>query len=578
MRRLRSAGRALLAFGSVALLATAATGGAGAARGDDQLQKINHIVVIYEENHSFDNLYGGWEGVNGRANADLAHTQQVDQTADRTPYSCLQQNDVNLVGLGCDAFPNTWWTIDSLLPPSATTCPTILGAFASPFGVSNGSGLTGGCTRDLVHKFYQEQYQLDGGRQDRYATGSDSAGMSMGVYDTQALPIYRYLHSDGHPRYAIADNFFQASFGGSFLNHQWLIAAATPTVPNAAQDGSSADRHSVVDVNGMVQTKGAPNPAGLSQYPLYISPSPATIRDREWTVKCGSTTLPLACGDFAVNTSQPVYRPFGAFGAKLPPQTNPTIGDRLNTADIDWAWYAGGWDNAAGITTGPGWTNGPGPACSDPNVDPSTKAYPYCASNVFQYHHQPFNYFQAFDPATPEGQANREAHLKDEQDFIQSAQASGSGCRLKAVSFVKPFGLENEHPGYSSEAGSDNHLVSLLKMIEGSACAKDTMVIVTYDEFGGQWDHVPPPGQGNTNGPHDEWGPGTRVPTLIVSPFLRGNFVVDHTQYDTTSILATIEGRYGLDPMKKTEPRSRDALVNSLSNVFAAKQYEAAGP
>src|SRR5439155_21220738 len=127
MRRLRGAGRALLAFGSVALLATAATGGAGAARGDDQLQKINHIVVIYEENHSFDNLYGGWEGVNGRANADLAHTQQVDQTADRTPYSCLQQNDVNLVGLGCDAFPNTWWTIDSLLPPSATTCPTILG-------------------------------------------------------------------------------------------------------------------------------------------------------------------------------------------------------------------------------------------------------------------------------------------------------------------------------------------------------------------------------------------------------------------------------------------------------------------
>ena len=109
-------------------------------------------------------------------------------------------------------------------------------------------------------------------------------------------------------------------------------------------------------------------------------------------------------------------------------------------------------------------------------------------------------------------------------------------------------------------------------MIDSSACAKDTMVVVTYDEFGGQWDHVPPPGQGNTNGPHDQWGPGTRIPALVVSPFLRGNEVVDHTQYDTTSILALIEQRYGLAPLS-----SRDAAVNSLSNVFAAKQYEAAG-
>src|SRR5438874_4674515 len=96
MRRLSGTGRALLAFGSVALIATVASSAAGAARGDDQLQKINHIVVIYEENHSFDNLYGGWEGVNGRANADSAHTLQVGQAASRTPYDCLLQNDLNL--------------------------------------------------------------------------------------------------------------------------------------------------------------------------------------------------------------------------------------------------------------------------------------------------------------------------------------------------------------------------------------------------------------------------------------------------------------------------------------------------
>ncbi len=91
------------------------------------------------------------------------------------------------------------------------------------------------------------------------------------------------------------------------------------------------------------------------------------------------------------------------------------------------------------------------------------------------------------------------------------------------------------------------------------------MVIATYDEFGGQWDHVTPPGQGSAAGPHDQWGPGTRIPTLVISPFLRGDFVVDHTQYDTTSILATIEHRFGLAPLS-----TRDAAVADLSNVFDA--------
>jgi len=63
------------------------------------LSAINHIVVIYEENHSFDNLYGGWEGVNGLAAADAAHTTQVIQSNTSPPpaYTCLMQYDVNLV-------------------------------------------------------------------------------------------------------------------------------------------------------------------------------------------------------------------------------------------------------------------------------------------------------------------------------------------------------------------------------------------------------------------------------------------------------------------------------------------------
>jgi phospholipase C len=533
-----------LAIGSLTVLA-AGPGLATAQAGREQkaLNEINHIVVIYQENHSFDNLYGGWEGVNGRANASPANTIQVSQNG--MAYTCLLQNDVNLTS-GC--FANQPFGIEAFIPASAKTCPQPGGFF--PHGsLPNAANLPGGCTEDIVHRFYQEQYQLNNGRQNRYVTGSDAVGLAMGYYNTQALPIYAYLHSDAHPHYAIADDFFQSAFGGSFLNHQWLIAANSPldVGPNIA------GLHAVLDANGMTNT-----------YPLYTKTS-AAAHDGALTQACPSAIPGRACGDFAVNTIQPSFQPF-AHGnpqpAQLSAQTGNNIGDELTKADVSWAWYSGGWSNAAGIVGGPGWTNTDPTkpnTCADPNSKPNP-AYPYCPNKVFQYHHQAFNYFANYAPDAP-----GRAHLQDEQAFVNLANSSEKECNLNSVSFVKPIGLENEHPGYTSVAPGSNHLVSLIKSIQDSACAKDTMIVVTYDEFGGQWDHVAPPGQGGTQGPHDQWGPGTRIPALVVSPHLRGDFVVDHTQYDTTSILATIEHRYGLPALG-----TRDAAVNDLSNVFLA--------
>jgi phospholipase C len=535
----RIAGVALAAF---ALLATPA-----AAR-----HRVRHIVVIYEENHSFDNLYGGWEGVDGLAQADRAHTRQITQGGKR--YQCLLQNDVNLtsppLSVRCHdtttatAFDSHFWnqpfTIDNYIAPSDTTCPPP----GADGNVPKGSGLPGGCTRDLVHRFYQEQYQLNGGHQNRYVTGSDAVGLTMGHYRTRSLPIYKYLHSPGHPKYAIEDRFFQSAFGGSFLNHQWLIAARTPE--DAAQAPAN---QSIVDSNGMP-----------TSYPLYTATGP--VKDTAFTVAC-APGVTLACGDFAVNTIQPLYQPHSTDpkALLLAAQTNPTIGDRLSDAGIDWAWYSGGWSNADGDVHAPGWTNGDGPTCTDPNSTPNP-AWPYCPDKLFQYHHQPFNYYKSFAPGT----AMRALHLRDEQEFIDLADASGRRCQLKPVSFIKPIGEENEHPGYASEHNGSDHLVDLLKDIEGSRCARSTMVIVTYDEFGGQWDHVSPPGQGSsTPGPHDVWGPGTRIPALVLSPRLRHRFVVDDASHDTTSIDATIEHRFGLAPLS-----SRDAQVNDLFTALHA--------
>jgi phospholipase C len=565
MPRLKGARHALLAALAVALVA-AVTASTASSAGSDPLRKINHIVVIYEENHSFDNLYGGWEGVNGRANADAAHTLQVGQAVPHVAYQCLLQNDVNLtsppLSVACtdtttattftSHFVNAPFSIEQYIPKDARTCPQP-GVFAPSGLLPSPANLPGGCTRDIVHRFYQEQYQLDGGKQDLYTTGSDAVGLTQGYYNTKALPIYDYLHGGNHPHYAIADNFFQGAFGGSFLNHQWLIAAATPTWV-----GGPVAQHSIIDSNGM------PN-----NYALYHATGP--VLDRPLTQVCPSAVPGRACGDGAVNTIQPAYQPFRG-SPQLPPQSGNTIGDELSAAGVSWAWYSGGWSNADGDVGAPGWTNGAVPGiCADPDSSPNP-VWPYCPNKVFQFHHQPFNYYANYAPATATTPAAPgRTHLRDEQEFIQNVNSSSSQCNLNSVSFVKPVGLENEHPGYTSETRGSDHLVQLLESIRNSSCAKDTMVVVTYDEFGGQWDHVSPPGQG-TVGPHDQWGPGTRLPTLIVSPFLRGNFVVDHTQYDTTSILATIEHRYGLSALG---PDTRDGAVNDLSGVFGANQYEA---
>src|SRR3954471_16197158 len=97
VRRVLTLGSGLatvLAMGPGLATAQAAPTGLGA---------INHIVVIYEENHSFDNLYGGWEGVNGLSGADAAHTTQVNEAGN--PYTCLKQNDANLQD--ASRFPRT---------------------------------------------------------------------------------------------------------------------------------------------------------------------------------------------------------------------------------------------------------------------------------------------------------------------------------------------------------------------------------------------------------------------------------------------------------------------------------------
>jgi phospholipase C len=447
------------------------------------LDRIEHVVVIYAENRSFDNLYGLFPGANGVSNATPAQYTQVDR--DGTPLNTLPP-----VWKGKDpdpAFPRN-------LPnrPFRIDAPPVNLALSTK-------------TRDLIHEFYRNQEQINGGRNDRFVAASDAGGLAMGYYDGSTLPMWKWAQE-----YTLADNYFMGAFGGSYLNHMWLICACTPVDRDAPQN-----LRAQVDERGWLKTKPT---------------SPVSVMTGAGEFLGGEVTP----DGYSVNTTQPPYQPSRVPPAKdgdprfaapakhsLPPQTLKTIGDTLSAKGVSWAWYAGAWDEALKDGMQP------------PDAPRKVIATLAGGAPYFVTHHHPFNYFARFAPGTPD----REQHLKDASQMIAGIEKGD----LPQVVFYKPTGILNQHPGYADILSGDAHVADLVAKIKASPLWASTAIIVTYDENGGFWDHVPPP-------KGDRFGPGTRVPAIIISPYARRGYV-DHTAYDTTSILKFITLRFGLEPL-----------------------------
>ncbi|MEQ1546409.1 MAG: acid phosphatase [Methyloglobulus sp.] len=475
------------------------------------LSDIEHIIVFYAENRSFDNLYGLFPGANGVKQATKEQYTQVDH--DGKPFKEL---------------PPIWASqLDK--PPLAERLPN------KPFQIDKPSlNLPlSARTRDLVHSYYQNIEQINGGKNNKFAAISDAGGLVMGYYDGSKLPLWQWAQD-----YVLADNFFMGAFGGSFLNHQWLICACTPQIPEAPEE-----ERVTLDEYGLLKRRYDSPPSAM-----YGAP------------KFEGSGLPFTPDGYLVGPKQPPYQPSKIVPPKdgdprfadpdkqpLPPQTTKTIGDTLTAKNISWVWYAGGWKQAL----------------ADGGQAPDMKRsviYSDKAGTInFQPHHQPFNYYARFAPGTPD----REQHLQDADDFLL---AIDNGT-LPQVAFYKPTGQFNEHPGYTDVLSGDQHLVEILNKIKESPAWEKTVVIITYDENGGFWDHVAPP-------KGDRWGPGTRIPTIIISPFAKRHFV-DHTSYDTTSIIKFITRRFELEPLPGVRAKAGDLVgafdFQSESDVLQAE-------
>ncbi len=496
--------------------------------------QVKTVVVIYAENRSFNNLFADFPG--------LEKPLSVLSAAD------YQQRDRD--GSVLPTLPQTWGgvlqagpqSVDGVTYPSAVqfqeNLPNAPFALKGPNAEDLPLSLV---TRDLWHVFYQNQMQINGGKNDGFVAWGDSGGLVMGHY---AQSRYSLRLWDVAREFVLCDNFFQGAFGGSFLNHQYLISATAPTYPNAAQSVAKAQ----------IATLQSNDPGDPRLKPLDTSPASAMAGPPQFGPSA------LTPDGYAVNTLAPPYWPTWIRDPQNPdyskpdlpnvlvPQTHEHIGDKLSKKNIDWAWYAGAWQ-----------------ATLDQFKD--SGGIPKIPN--FQYHHQPFNYFKQ---QGPEHRAERDKRLRDgglgdeasTNRFFADAQAG----KLPAVTFYKPQGNLNMHAGYADVASGDRHIVRALKVLQESPQWNNMVVVVTVDENGGWWDHVAPP-------KGDRWGPGTRVPALVVSPFARKG-TVDHTVYDTASILRLITRVFELetlDGLKQRDDAMRARGQKPMGDLSNALQF-----
>jgi len=474
--------------------------------------------------------------------------------------------------------------------PNATSLPS------GPFQITSATHPYDAYDNSPVHRFYQMWQQFDCNAanatsgnpsgcqgdlfpwvEDTIGAGSNGfaqpAGFSdtstkegstaMGFYNMSAgdAPYLKYLAD----HYAMSDNFHQAVMGGTGANHVmlgsgdaiWfsdgkgnptepphnqLVAAGSPNAgvvdeienPNPqpgtnnwyTQDGYGSGSYGSPSAGGGTYTNCSDtNQPGVAPITTYLSSLSRPINPN-----CEANHY------YLLNNYNPGYYGNGANAYAdignpnetvftIPPSPLRNIGDALNEKHVSWAYYGDQWSTYL----------------ANPDGNYVTADNTYC--NICN----PFQYSTSIMTS-----ASGRAH---NQDTTALYQAIKNGT-LPAISYVKPDGWLDGHPA-SSKLNLFEGFVK--KIVDGVQANKElwesTAIIVTFDEGGGYYD------SGYIQ-PLDYFGDGTRIPTLLVSPFTKAGHI-SHTYTDHASILKFIEANWGLSPLTN---RSRDNFPNPITS------------
>jgi phospholipase C len=565
---------------------------------------IKHVVVIFQENVSFDHYFGTYPNA---ANTD----GQPFHAARRTPAVD------GLPPATSPSLPANLRHSDNLLTnnPNAAQ-PRRLDS--SPTGLSGGPG--GQLTCDQNHNYSDEQQAFDNGKMDRFvqSTGTDAGTTSPAGAPCLASQVMDYY--DGNTvtamwnyaqHYSLGDNSFETTFGPS-----------SPGAINLASGDTGNVDTSHLANNPSVSTPTSPN---------------------------GDLT-PDGKGGFSMtNDAQPYLDDCSTRDAIAFNGTN--IGDRLNRAGLSWGWFEGGFNPTTAFTAASAATGHSGQPTSQfipnefagsftgKNVPPHASNQALCdavhpvgvalgGSGQWGYkddyipHHEPFQYYastanphhltvpvnsaghdttagltqighdtQSYVHGVP--QFDTPNHQYDTSDFDQLVAAIGRGSlppsALPAVTFLKAPGYEDGHPGYSDPADEQAFVTREINSLMRTPDWRSTAVIVNWDDSDGWYDHVfsgvinpslspadnltnttfsgPTSGQCGPSpqtkaplaGEQGRCGFGPRLPMLVISPYTRVNHV-DHHLTDQASIINFIEYNWHLRGI----PGSADRILSQL--------------
>ena len=421
-------------------------------------------------------------------------------------------------------------------------------------------------------------------------TGEGST--ALGFYNVQQgdAPYFKSLADN----YSMSDNFHQSFQGGTGANH--IMFGHGDAIyfndPNSATP--------LVPPNGVEVATGSPNQGVVSEIE-DPNPAPGT---NNWYAEdgygAGSKDKPSSGGGSYSNCSDPNqpgvgpivaylkslhidprcepghyyllnnYNP-GYFGNganaytdtgiantvfTVPPSSLPSIGDDMLAHNVSWKYYGDDWNNYSGApsyTPQPKSVINPNGLPGDPyeiNFGPVGTAnplgIPITASDEYCTICNPFQY----DTSIMTNDAVRDAHIQDTANLY----ADITGGTLPAVSIVKPSGLTDGHPSSSKLDLFEGFCKKIIDGVQQTAYKNDTVVLITFDEGGGYYD------SGYVQ-PLDFFGDGTRIPLIVVGPFLKAGHI-SHNYADHVSILKFIERNWNLPTVTK---RSRDNFPNPFS-------------
>jgi phospholipase C len=480
---------------------------------------VKHVIVIFQENISFDHYF-----------ATYPHATNPEA---ETPFH---------------ARPNTPRVNNLLAGGLLTENPNS----TQPFRMDTGAASV---TCDMNHSYTPEQLADDHGLMDAFPANTGTAAASstppcndygkgtgdvMGYFDGNTVTaMWNYAQ-----HFALNDNSFSTEFGPSTVGAVNLVAGTT-----------AGATMSPTKVNGK-----AASPSGNIANDQLSGPLIGDVR-------------PL--GDECVLTDP------GLQTANLVSFSGKTVGDLLNSKQITWGWFQGGF--------APTGFDGSGRAICGAHHAGLAGDDGVTQSSDGDYipHHEPFQFFASTEnkhhvlPSDPALIGTSSDGTNHQYDLSAFWTALGED-RLPAVTYLKAAAYEDGHPGYSDPIDEQVFVVGVINAVMNSPYWNDTAIIIAYDDSDGWYDHVLGPivnqsavaddalagtadcGSPSAVGYQGQCGYGPRQPLLVISPFAKENYV-DHRTTDQSSILRFIEDNWDLG---RIGGNSTDFKAGRLNGMF----------